>query len=172
MIDPARIYELVQGLPPWLAVVIMAALPVAELRLSLPYALIGFGMEPLPAYLLSVLGNMVPIVPILLLFGPAHRLLDDVWPFRSIFRWLIGRVERHRPTFERWGPLALVSFVAIPLPVTGAWTGSVAAFVFHVRRRDAFLLLLAGVMIAGLIVMALTYSGVMTVRVVTGPSLP
>lgn len=168
MIDPARIYEIVQGLPPWLAVLVMAALPVAELRLSLPYALVKFGMDPLTAYGLSVAGNMIPIVPILLLFGPAHRLLDNVWPFKPFFAWLIGRVERHRPTFERWGALALISFVAVPLPVTGAWTGSIAAFVFQIRRREAFLMLLAGVMIAGVIVMAATYSGLMTVRAVSG----
>ena len=168
MIDPAQIAEFLQGLPPWLVVLIMASLPVAELRLSLPYALAKLGMDPLSAYVLSVAGNMIPIVPILLLFGPAHKLFDKVWPFRPLFAWLIGRVEKHRATFDRWGPVALISFVAIPLPVTGAWTGSIAAFVFHVRRREAFVMLLLGVMIAGLIVMGATYSGLMTYRAVAG----
>lgn len=157
MIDPVHIFELVKGLPPWLGTMILAALPVAELRLSLPVALIVYKLHPVQAYLLSVAGNMVPIVPILLLFGPAHRLLDDVWPFRPLFAWLLARVEKHRQTFERWGPLALISFVAIPLPVTGAWTGSVAAFAFKVRKREAFIMLLLGVMIAGCIVMGVTY---------------
>ena len=162
MIDPAHIFALVKGLPPWLGTMIMAALPIAELRLSLPVALVVYNMHPVQAYILSVIGNMVPIVPILLLFGPAHSLLDNVWPFKPFFAWLLGRVEKHRAKFEKWGPLALISFVAIPLPVTGAWTGSVAAFVFKVRKREAFVMLLLGVMIAGLIVMAATYSGVMT----------
>jgi len=162
MISPEQLFALVRGLPPWLGTMILAALPVAELRLSLPVALFVYGMHPVTAYVLSVVGNMIPIVPILLLFGPVHRLLDDVWPFRPLFAWLLGRVEKHRSTFERWGPLALISFVAIPLPVTGAWTGSVAAFAFKVRKRDAFLMLLLGVMGAGLIVMAAAYSGAVT----------
>ena len=162
MIEPAQVFELVKGLPPWLAVMIMAALPIAELRLSLPLALVVYDMNPLRAYFLSVVGNMVPIVPILLLFGPMHALLDNVWPFKPFFAWLLARVEKHRGRFERWGALALISFVAIPLPVTGAWTGSVAAFVFKVRKREAFVLLLLGVMIAGCVVMAATYSGLMT----------
>jgi len=168
MIDLTQIHEFLQGLPPWLVVMIMASLPVAELRLSLPYALTKLGMAPATAYFFSVLGNMVPIVPILLLFGPAHRVLDKVWPFQPIFAWLIARVEKHRGKFDKWGPLALISFVAIPLPITGAWTGSVAAFVFRVRRREAFVMLLLGVMIAGVIVMVATHTGLMTYRAVSG----
>jgi uncharacterized membrane protein len=162
MIDPSIIFAIVAGLPPWLGTMILAALPVAELRLSLPVALIVYKMPVVTAYFYSVIGNMIPIIPILLLFGPAHKLLDSVWPFKPFFQWLLARVEKHRGKFETYGALALISFVAIPLPVTGAWTGSIAAFVFKVPRRQAFLMLLVGVMIAGIIVIGATKTGLMT----------
>ena len=162
MIDPSAIFALVAGLPPWLGTMILAALPVAELRLGLPVALVVYKLPFLTAYFYAVVGNMIPIVPILLLFGPAHKLLDSVWPFKPFFQWLLARVEKHRHKFETYGAIALISFVAIPLPVTGAWTGSIAAFVFKVPRRQAFVMLLVGVMIAGVIVTGATYSGVMT----------
>jgi len=167
MIDPSVLFAIVAGLPSWLGTMILAALPIAELRLSLPVALIVYKLPPLTAYVYSVIGNMIPIVPILLLFGPAHKLLDNVWPFKPFFQWMVGRVEKHRHKFDKYGALALISFVAIPLPVTGAWTGSVAAFVFKVPRRQAFVMLLLGVMIAGVIVIGATYSGVMTHEALT-----
>ncbi len=106
MIDPALIFELVKGLPPWLGTMILAALPIAELRLSLPVALVVFDLHPLEAYVYSVVGNMLPIIPILLLFGPAHKLFDNVWPFKPFFAWMIARVEKHRAKFDRCHPSA------------------------------------------------------------------
>ena len=162
MIDPSVIFQLVKDLPPWIGTMILAALPVAELRLSLPVALVVYKMPVVSAYIYSVIGNMIPIVPILLLFGPLHNLLDNVWPFKPFFQWLLSRVEKHRSKFETYGAVALISFVAIPLPVTGAWTGSIAAFVFKVPRKQAFFMLLVGVMIAGVIVITATNAGLMT----------
>lgn len=163
---PQALVALFKGIPPNWAVLGMACLPLAELRLSIPVALCAYKMSPLTAYLLSVTGNMLPIVPILLLFRPVHRFLERWSLFKRFFDWQFARVAKYGDRFTRWGAFALVSFVAIPLPMTGAWTGALAAFVFDVPKKWAFVLLLLGVMIAGGIVTALTLSGVMAVEVV------
>jgi len=78
-----------------------------------------------------------------------------------MFSWWFSRViSRNESTFKRWGALALIILVAIPLPITGAWTGSVAAYLFEIKKPLAFLYITIGVIIAGGIVTFLTISGI------------
>lgn len=155
--------DLFREVPQPLAVMGIAALPVAELRLAIPIAIGVYGMSPLAAFGYAVLGNMLPVPVILLLFRRAREALKDTWPFRPILARVDAKVEAHRESFERYGPPALISFVGVPLPVTGAWTGSAAATVFEVPFASAVAMLGAGVVIAGGIVTALTMTGKMAV---------
>ncbi|MDP7240693.1 MAG: small multi-drug export protein [Dehalococcoidia bacterium] len=146
----------------WLWVLLAAVTPVGELRLAIPLGIHGLGLHWIPVLALSLIGNMVPVfilVPglerisnLLLRFpNPAGRLLD--WRTR---RLRLTQSER----FRRYGPAVLVLFVAIPLPFTGAWTGSLAAWVFQVPPRSAIPLIALGVLIAGIVVTAVTIMGV------------
>lgn len=155
------IFEALNGLPgwgKWLTTIVISMLPIVELRGSLPAAVKVFGLGWGLSYVLSVLGNMVP-VPFLLIFYPAvERMLRRIGFMARFFDRLNDRARRkgHRKV-ELWGELGLVFFVAIPLPVTGAWTGTLIAFLFKLDRVRAFFAILAGVMIAGLIMMAVTF---------------
>ncbi|MCK4546987.1 MAG: small multi-drug export protein [Candidatus Eisenbacteria sp.] len=140
--------------PRELAVILIAMLPVAELRGAIPWAVHpqGGGMSLGMAYVLAVTGNAIPVIPLLLGLGPVSNYLRR-WPvFDRFFEWLFARTRRRGNLVERYEALGLVPFVAIPLPVTGAWTGAVAAFVFGVRFRYALPAILAGILIAGLVV--------------------
>lgn len=155
--------ELVQvlGLPPELAVLAIAAMPIFELRGAIPVALGYYGMEPGRAYVLAVLGNLVPVVPLLLFLEPVSDWLRARIPFfERFFSWLFERTHRnHSERFDRYGALALLPFVAIPLPVTGAWTGCAAAFVFGVRFRYSLPAIAIGVAVAGVVVTVLSVGG-------------
>lgn len=155
------IIELFESVPHPVATVLMATLPVGELRAAIPVAIGVYGMDPLTAYVLAVIGNMLPVVPLLLFLGSVSNYLRR-WVFWDVFfNWLFTRTyHRHNEKFERYGTIALLFFVAVPLPVTGAWTGCAAAFVFGIRFRHAFLAILAGVMLAGIIVTSITLGGV------------
>ncbi len=148
-----------------LIVVLMAALPVAELRLSIPVAIMnepyGFGIDPFTAFYLSVIGNMIPVIPLLLFLEPVSNYLRR-WRIGDIFfTWLFERTHRkHSANFEKYGSIGLAIFVGIPLPATGAWTGCAAAFIFGFKFKNAFLAILAGVLIAGALVTALTVTGI------------
>ncbi len=148
--------------PPEAATALIAMIPIAELRVALPVALLVYGMSFWSALFWSVLGNMVPIFFIVFLLKPAADFLMKHWKLsRRFFDWWFNRVRRR---FEgrilKYGiNLALVIFVAIPLPLTGAWSGAVAAFLFGIPPRRALILITIGVIIAGLIVALLTFGG-------------
>ncbi len=148
-----------------LIVILIAALPVAELRLSIPIAIMkepyGFGLDPFTAFFLSVIGNMIPVIPLLLFLEPVSNYLRR-WRIGDIFfTWLFERTHRkHSAEFEKYGSIGLAIFVGIPLPATGAWTGCAAAFIFGFKFKNAFLAILAGVIIAGAVVTALTVTGI------------
>ncbi len=136
---------------PWSTVAI-AAMPILELRGSIPWASTVGGMSPIEAYVWSVVGNMLPIPFFLLFLGRVEKALRRYGPFDSFFSWLFARTRRRAELVERYGAVGLVLFVAIPLPVTGAWTGSVAAYLFDVPFRRAALAILVGVLLAGVVV--------------------
>lgn len=154
-----QILALVSGMPPELGVLLMAMLPVAELRAALPVAMTTMHMQPAWAYLLCVIGNMLPVPFIILFIRPIFSWLK----MRRLFRPLVERLEARSAAkaetvlrYEFWG---LCLFVAIPLPGTGAWTGAMIAAMLDMRLRKAIPSILMGVLIAGLVVLLIT-SGV------------
>jgi len=131
--------------------------PISELRVAIPVAISQFHFDPLFAYGISVVGNLIPVVLILTFLGPIVQIFSRVRFFKRIIDWVFSYTRRrHTQKVERWGKLALLIIVAIPLPLTGAWSGSLVAFLFGISFREAFPLITLGVMIAGLIVTLFT----------------
>jgi len=140
--------------PPEIATILIAMIPLGELRVSLPVALTVYHLPILSAYFFSVLGNMIPVAILIWLLGPVSGyLMEKSRLAGKFFTWLFARTRRKfSGNYERWGYLALVIFVAIPLPLTGAWTGAVAAFLFGIPKKTSLVLCTLGAMIAGVIV--------------------
>lgn len=141
------------------AVLAVSAAPVAELRGGLPLA-ISYGFSPVAAFFLAIAGNLLPVLPILLGLGWGERLLRRWALSVRLVDWVFTRTRRKGRLIERYGAVGLILLVAIPLPVTGAWTGAIAAFLFGIPPKRAFLLITVGVLIAGVVVLALTLSGI------------
>ncbi len=141
-----------------IAVIVLAALPVSELRGAIPVAL-AMGFSPQKAYLLSFIGNLIPVLPLLFLLQPISAGLRHIPVFERFFNWLFERTRKKASLVEKFEAVGLILFVAIPLPVTGAWTGCVAATLFKIRLRYAFIAIAAGVAIAGLVVTGVTLAG-------------
>ena len=135
-----------------LKVVGTAALPILELRGAIPLGVNLLGMPIGKVYILSLIGNLIPILPLLLFFKYFFHRLENIKFIGRFFKWWFRRVEKRSKLVERWGFWGLVLFVAIPLPVTGAWTGTAAATLFEIKVKRAFLAILFGVAIAGVIV--------------------
>lgn len=140
---------------------VAAMTPVGELRVAIPIAIYTYDIAWYVALPVAVVGN---IVPVLVLVPSLNRLSGFLLSFPNpagrFLLWQENRLRRmHSHRFERYGALALVIFVAIPLPLTGAWTGSLAAWTFHIPPGRAILLIALGVLIAGLIVTVATLGG-------------
>ena len=126
--------------------------PIGELRLSIPVAINIYHLPVWSAYFFSVLGNLVPVVFILLFLRYLSKYLCQKYPLAHRFlSWLFeNNRKRHEKKFAYWKELFLVIFVALPLPFTGAWTGSICAFLFKIPFKIALPLIFLGVAMAGL----------------------
>ena len=167
-----KIVTVLEGydLGPRAVVVAIATLPIFELRGSIPVAIWYYKMPWWESYLLSFIGNLLPIIPIILLIGPVSNFLmkrSKLW--RRFFTWVFERSRRRGGDLvEKYEALGLAIFVAIPLPVTGAWTGAMVASVFHMNFWRALLCMVLGVMIASAVVTALSLAGFYTYHAATG----
>ena len=152
------ISSLFSDFPPELATFIISMLPISELRGAIPVAIGIYNLNPIQAYFISVIGNMIPVVFILAVIEPASKyLVKRSKLFNKFFSWLFARTQRkYNHKFEKWGALALITFVAIPLPITGGYSGAVAAFVFGIPFKRALPLIFFGIMIAGVIMTGLS----------------
>ena len=147
-------------LPPPVAVFLMAMLPFFELRLAIPVGILHYHMDPTSAFFVSVLGNILPVPFILVLFHRVERYLRRFDRFNRLFDRLFDRtIRRAKARIHLYEEIALILFVAIPAPFTGAWTGALIAYLFDLENKKSFLIITLGVIIAGLIVTAVVVWG-------------
>lgn len=141
-------------MPKEILTLFISMIPVGELRSSIPIAINIYGLSPLSAFFWSVLGNILISIVLLLILEPISHFLDShFYLINRFFNWLFERTrKRHSQKFENWGSLALIAFVAIPLPMTGVWSGCLAAFVFGVPFKKSFPSVALGALIAGVVV--------------------
>ena len=138
-------------------VFLIAMVPLIEIRGAIPYA-VGFGLPLVPSILVAILGNMLP-VPFIFLF--ARKVLEwgkDKKVIGPFFKWCLEKGEKGGRKLEAkagkglyW---ALFLFVGIPLPGTGAWTGTLAASILNMDFKKSTLAVMAGVLLAGAIMLA------------------
>lgn len=145
------------SIPKELVVFLVSALPLGELRAGIPLGL-GFHLSPWLVWWLAILGNLAPIIPILLFLEPASKWLMSHSKFFD--RTLSGLFERtrqqHSERIDKYGAVGLAIFVAIPSPGTGAWTGCLVAWLFGIKLRYSIPAIAAGVFGAGALVMAVS----------------
>lgn len=147
------------AIPGELLVVIISALPIVELRGGIPA---GMGLFQLPWYLvfpLAVIGNLLPVPLLLLFFQALVKCIRRVRVGEKLVDLLVRYTGRHTAAIEKYERIGLMTFVAIPLPGTGAWTGAMAASLLGMKFRRAFFSIMAGVIISGAIVTALFQMG-------------
>ncbi len=143
-----KIIEMVQFMPPEVRVFFLSMLPITELRVAIPLG-IALGIDPLKNYLYATAGNLVPVLPILLLLRPAIRLFSRWEPLGRIIRKVLASAEAKKCQYEKYELLGLTLFVSIPAPGTGAWTGTLIAYLLQLSVLRAFVSIAAGVFIVG-----------------------
>jgi len=138
-----------------LKTLVTAMLPVLEIRAAIPVG-IAEGLSPWLAYLIGVIGNLLPVPFIILLMRHILEWLKRHNILVRFTHWLERRTEKNARMVQRYRFWGLLILVAIPLPGTGAWTGAAVASLFDMRLKKALPAITLGVLIAGGIVMAIT----------------
>lgn len=131
-----------------------AMTPVFELRGAIPLGLLHYKIDWFAVYIIAVLGNIIPIIPILFFLDKGTDFLRRVTLFDRILDWLFTRTRKKSGVIEKYEWWGLMIFVAIPLPGTGAWTGCIAAYLFGFTKLRSFLAIMFGVILAGILVTA------------------
>ena len=137
-------------------VLIISMLPIVELRGAIPVAF-ALSLPPVPSFIVSVIGNLIPVPFILLLITPFCNWLKKTRMLSWFPEFLERKVEKNREKVTKYAIFGLYLFVAIPLPGTGAWTGALIASFLDFKFKDAFISIILGVLTAGLIMGIFSY---------------
>lgn len=138
----------------YIIIFLVSMVPLLELRGAIPFS-VGFGLPTIPSFIICVIGNMLP-VPVIFWF--ARRVLEwgkDKKVIGGFFTWCLEKGEKGgKKLTEKAGRgvyVALFLFVGVPLPGTGAWTGTLAASFLDLEWKKSVVAVMAGVVLAGLI---------------------
>jgi uncharacterized membrane protein len=139
-----------------LAVIFTAALPIIELRGAIPVG-ISLGLSPIHATILSLIGSMIPVPFILFAVRPVFNYLKTTRTFNKLIHKITHHsLEGNGKKVQKYGVIGLIIVVAIPLPGTGVWSGSLAAALFDIRFKWAFPAIFIGNIIAAFAVMTIS----------------
>jgi len=150
--------EIFKNIPPEIATILIAMTPIGENRASVPIALTAYHMPVWQALFWSILGSIMAAAIIIFFLDKIRKLIvKNLNCADKFFLWLDTRTEqKFIKKYEKWGEIALILFVAIPLPITGAWTGSLAAVLFGIKPCRALLFISIGVIFSAVIVALMT----------------
>ncbi len=144
--------------PPEVATFLMAMTPIGEVRLSIPVGVFAYHLHPMTVLLISIAGNFLPVLFILLLADKFHAwvskksgVLASGW-----VKALNRAQEKFAGDYKKYGLIGLMIFIGIPLPGTGAYTGALAAFVFGIPFKNSWPYVLAGIAISGILTLLIT----------------
>ncbi len=137
----------------------ISMVPIVECRGSIPVGIVDNGLPWSTVLAVAIVGNILPVPFLLLGLERTVKILSHIKVFAWFFDWLFERTRRRGIVVDKYKRVGLMLFVSIPFPGTGAWTGTAAACVFGIPFRHALLSIVAGVIIAGTIVTALSLLG-------------
>ena len=141
---------------PYLVLFFMSLLPVSELRGSIIYAA-AQDLPFLPSYIIAVIGNFLPVCLLILFSKQLLNYLSSLPKVGEFFKRYLRRANEKALNIGHYELLGLLLFVAVPLPMTGAWTGSVIAAILQLRLRPAALTILCGICISGIVMGIVSY---------------
>lgn len=139
-----------------LVVLIGSAIPITEMRVTIPAGILAWNMNPWLAMLLGFLGSLLPVPFLLLFFASILKWMHQFPALRGLTQFIDNKIQKNVHHFEKSSEAALVIFVAIPLPGTGLWTGSAVASVLGFKFWRSFFCVAAGGALSAIILTILS----------------
>lgn len=138
-----------------LKVFLLSAVPLIEQRGAIPMGIIAYDINPSLVFLISFLGSMLPVPFILLLFNKIFMWMKKYEFFSKINEFIEKKINKNSKHMEKYKEIGLITFIAIPLPTTGVWTGSaVAAFLNLDFKKSVLCATIGAIISAALITIA------------------
>ena len=148
---------MLEMLPEWFRIFFFSMFPWLEARYVIPFARLFLKWPWWQALPLAVVGNMLPVPFILLFFKYVEKFLRRYKFWIRVMDWFFARTrKRADATIQRYEQIGLFIFIAIPLPFTGAWTGSLIAYLFNLKFSKSLITIFFGLLTAAGIMIALT----------------
>ncbi|MGH4122931.1 MAG: COG2426 family protein [Clostridium sp.] len=143
----------------WLQVLLLSAVPLSEMKFAIPLGINVYNINPITVFLLSFIGSLLPVPFILIFFNKIFDFLGKYKFFSGFYNLIDRKINKNKAKFEKFEEIALITFIAIPLPTTGVWTGTaIAAFLKLDFKRSVMCSVigsfLCGVIVTGLAVAA------------------
>ena len=148
--------NLFNGLGKEVIVFIISMLPILELRGGLLAASI-LNLDFIPGFIISILGNILPIPIVLLFLDKILRWLEKYKVTKNFVKKIENKILSKKKQIEKYGYIGLILFVGIPLPGTGAWTGSALAVLLNMDKKKSFVYIILGIILASIIMSILSY---------------
>lgn len=140
---------------PSFGVFAVSMVPIIELRGAIPLG-IGLDLNWFWVYMISVIGNLLPVPFVILLVRPIIEWLVHSKMFGKLGKWLDERTKKKTENMTKYKKWGLFIFVAVPLPGTGAYTGAMIAGMLNMRLKDALPAIVSGVLVAGIAMLAIS----------------
>lgn len=142
-----------------LQVFFLSMTPIGELRLSIPLGILVYNLPIIQVFLVSIIGNLVPAIFLLFFLKKISLYFSEKSViFKKAFSWWENRTRmNYSGKIQNYGLLGLIIFIAIPYPLTGAWTGALLATIMNLPVKKSLPAIVAGVVLAGLIVTTIVW---------------
>ncbi|MBK5239599.1 small multi-drug export protein [Clostridium sp.] len=135
----------------WLKVVLFSAVPLAEMKFAIPFGIYE-GINPITVFFLAFVGSLLPVPFILIFFNKIFDFLGKYKFFSGFYNLIDRKISKNRGRFEKFEEVALIAFIAIPLPTTGVWTGTAVAAFLKLDFKKSVMCAVIGSFICGIIV--------------------
>ncbi len=159
-----KLVQLFSNIPQEIAVILIAALPVSELRGAIPVSICIYKFSITKTLVLTLTGNLSFVIPFLWFLNNLHIYFMKYYYYNKFFTWWFNKVKPKTKNIEKYEYIGLALFVAIPLPATGAWSGCVASYLLGLDFWKSVVAIIVGVLIAAIIVITVTVITTKTVQ--------
>ncbi|MEK6264625.1 MAG: small multi-drug export protein [Clostridium sp.] len=136
----------------WLLVILWSAVPLMEMKGAIPIGIYEYNINPLTVFFLSFVGSLLPVPFILIFFNKIFDFLGKYKFFSGFYKLIDRKINKNKARFEKFEEIALIAFIAIPLPTTGVWTGTAVAAFLKLDFKKSVMCAVIGSFICGIIV--------------------
>lgn len=136
----------------WLIVLLMSAVPLMEMKGAIPIGIYEYNINPITVFFLSFVGSLLPVPFILIFFNKIFDFLGKYKFFSGFYNLIDRKINKNKAKFEKFEEIALITFIAIPLPTTGVWTGTAIAAFLKLDFKKSVMCAVIGSFLCGVIV--------------------